>query len=184
MGMPPLSHSRGRALIAVVYPRLIWEVVRRTGGDWRFVMNKRLAFAALGGVGVLATGAAVVPAALATPRATSHTIHVTSVVLKQRQIGSSTFLQSEKDIRHGKVIGFDVARFHNVSSTSAVGRVAFASKGGFLYAKLPISFNSLTFQGTIVGGTGAYKGATGTVTGKELNSAGSRTSVTLKFDTP
>jgi len=146
-------------------------------------MNKRLGIAALGGVGVLAAGAAVVPAALAAPRTTSHTLHVTSVVQKQRQLGRGTFLQDEKDLRNGKVIGFDVVRFQSTSNSTAAGRVAFAGKGGFLFGKLSINFNSPTFHGTVTGGTGAYKGATGTISGKELNSAGTRTAVTLKFTT-
>jgi len=146
-------------------------------------MNKRLRIAALGGAGVLAAGATVVPAALATPSATSHTLHFTAVTQKQTSLNKTTFIQDEKDVHNGKIIGYDVIRFHQTSQTTAAGLVAFGSKGGFLYGKLTLNFNSPIARGPITGGTGAYKGATGTIVGKNLNKAGTRTAVTLKFTT-
>ena len=146
-------------------------------------MNKRLGIAALGGVGVLAVGAAVVPAALATPSSTSHTLHFTALTQANKSLSRTTFTQDEKDVRNGKVIGYDVLLITSTSPSTATGRVAFASKGGFLYGRLTFDFNSPTVHGKIIGGTGSYRGATGTVLGKNLNKAGTRTAVTLKFTT-
>ena len=147
-------------------------------------MNKRLGLAALGSAGVLAVGATVVPAALATPRTTAHTLHFHSLTLKQKQLSNRWFSESDKDVRNGKVIGYDVLLFHATSNNTATARVAFTSKGGFLYGKFNATFTSTTFHGKVTGGTGIYKGATGTLLAHNLNSAGTRTAVTLTFTTP
>lgn len=146
-------------------------------------MNKRLAIAALGGAGVLAAGVAMVPAALASSGSTSHTLHFIAVSQGQKQLNQTTFTEEDKDVQKGKTIGYDVLLFNATSANSSAGRVAFASKNGFLYGKLTVHFTSTTFHGTIIGGTGAYKGATGTLLGKNLNQAGSRSAITVKFTT-
>ena len=38
-----------------------------------------------------------------------------------------------------------------------------------------------TFAGKVTGGTGAFKGATGTITAKALNKAGTRHAVTITY---
>jgi hypothetical protein len=147
-------------------------------------MNKRLGIAAIGSAGALAVGAVVVPAALASPGTTSHTLHFVSVTVKQKQLSSKWFTQSDKDVKNGKVIGYDVLLFRATSNNTAAGQVAFATKGGFIYGKVPVTFNGTTFNGKVTGGTGAFKGASGTLLAHNLNQAGTRTAVTLTFTTP
>ena len=38
-------------------------------------------------------------------------------------------------------------------------------------------------HGRVTGGTGAFRGATGTITARNLNKAGTRTAVTIKYHT-
>jgi len=58
------------------------------------------------------------------------------------------------------------------------------TKGGFLYGTFNVNFSTSTItNGKVTGGTGAFKGASGTIKAKELNSAGSRTRVTITYHT-
>jgi hypothetical protein len=68
----------------------------------------------------------------------------------------------------------------NPKTHSAAGGVALDTSGGFLYGTLKFS-NSPVIHGTVTGGTGAFKGATGTITGKSVSKT--RTVVTITYHT-
>jgi hypothetical protein len=54
--------------------------------------------------------------------------------------------------------------------------------GGFVYGVANASINPVS-HGTIIGGTGAFKGAEGTLLAKNLNKAGTRTAITITYRT-
>ena len=148
-------------------------------------MKIRTSIAAAGAAVVLGgTGAVLLPA-VASAHSTTHTLKFTAVTLTpQTQFSQTSGGQAEKDVNSaGKVIGYDVVNVQfNPKTNTASGGVALSTNGGFLYGALKITNNPL-IHGTVTGGTGAFKGATGTITGRQ-NQAGTRTAVTITYTTP
>ncbi len=128
------------------------------------------------------TGAILLPAA-ASAHAVSHTLTFTAVQQATVSFSKTTGGSADKDVdQAGKVIGFDVLRFvfNPKTGTASIG-VALDTAGGFLYGVLHESSGPVT-HGTVTGGTGAYAGATGTITATS-NKAGTRTAVTITYQT-
>jgi hypothetical protein len=136
--------------------------------------------AAVGGTALIGTGAFLLPAA-ASPHSAIHTLKFTAVTQKSANFSKTTFGQDEKDVSAGKVIGFDTiyGKF-NPKTNTAKGGVTLDTNGGFLYGTLNFS-NSPVTHGKVTGGTGAFKGVTGTILGKDLNKKGTRTAVTITY---
>ena len=106
------------------------------------------------------TAAAVVDAAAASTA--THTSRFTAVVLKSTQV-RSTFMQAEKDMQRGKVIGYDaVSCAFNVSTHKASCDGSFARPNGLLYVHATVDQTGHG-SGRVTGGTRAYKGASGTI---------------------
>jgi hypothetical protein len=92
----------------------------------------------------------------------------------------TNFGLQETDVNSmGKIIGFDDVNVTFTSRTSATARVTVDIKGGFLYGTVTSTNGGKTFAGKVTGGTGPYKGATGTITGKAITS--SKTAVTIIY---
>jgi hypothetical protein len=109
-------------------------------------------------------------------------LHFTANAQKSKGFSKTTFGQDEIDRnKAGTIIGFDVINGKFDPAThSAKGWVAFSTRGGVLYGRLKFSNGPIT-TGTVTGGTGRFKGVSGTIYGKSLNSAGTRTAVTIKY---
>ena len=92
--------------------------------------------------------------------------------------------ESDKDITHArKVIGYDLVRFtFNPKTGKASGGVTAVTKGGFLYGLLILTRNPV-IHGRVTGGTGAFRGATGTISAKTLNHSRTKTAVTINYHT-
>jgi hypothetical protein len=142
-------------------------------------MQKALALAALGSAGAVGLGAVAMPA-LASSGSTTHTLKFVAVNQKQTQPSKRTFVEDDQAKRGGKVIGFGILDGRITSSTGGTGVVAFGMKDGIVYAKVTIN-NTPTTNGTITGGTGPFKGASGTISVTNLNKSGTRASVTIRY---
>ncbi len=118
----------------------------------------------LGGTGTLA-----LPAVAGAHSATT-TLKFTAAASKSiswLSINSFAFKETDRDIT-GAVIGFDVVYFTNESCCSVSANVTFALKGGLLYGTFVASGESTVLSitdGKVTGGTGAFTGVTGTITG-------------------
>jgi hypothetical protein len=133
--------------------------------------------ATVGATAVLGAGAFLLPA-VASPANATHTLTFTAVTEKQAGFSKTTAGQQGKDVNSkGKIIGFDLLYFHGNSPN---GEVTLDTAGGFLYATLHFSNTSVS-HGKITGGTGKFNGVTGTIVGKNLNSKGTRTAVTVTY---
>ncbi len=102
--------------------------------------------------------------------------------VKSINFGKTSFGQSDVDYNkaHQK-IGFDTLNgSFNPKTGSVKIDVAFDAKGGFMYFHLH-STSDTTFAGTMIGGTGKFKHAHGTLEAKNLNKSGTRTAVTIKY---
>jgi hypothetical protein len=123
---------------------------------------------------------------VASAHSTTHTLKFTAVTVTPQTFFTKTSAgQAEKDVNSaGKVIGYDVVNVEfNPTTNTASGGVTLSTNGGFLYGALKFTSTSSVVHGTVTGGTGAFKGATGTITGNQ-NKAGTRTAVTITYTTP
>jgi hypothetical protein len=123
-------------------------------------------------------------AAIAPPAAGSGPVHVRKFIAKPTgcfyAVGPHTHAASEVERHHHRVIGSD-----SFSSTF-IGRhahtrnyVAVAWKAGALTFQYNQSETSRTARGTITGGTGKYKGVSGTVRVRFITTH--KTAYTLRF---
>lgn len=127
------------------------------------------------------TGAFLLPAASA--RAVTHTLTFTSVQQATATFSPTVNAAEDKDVKAGKVIGYDVLRFSVNPTTNATSiGVAIDLSGGFLYGVMSESGGPVT-HGTVTGGTGTFKGAAGTITAKALDQTGTRIAVTITYHT-
>ena len=148
-------------------------------------MKIRTAIAAATGAAVLGTGALALPAAMASQATTTHKLSFISLQKNSTMFTKMTGGQQNTDVtKAGKIVGFDMLYFAATSHTSAILNLTVDTKGGFLYGTAAFNFNTgVISHGKITGGTGAFKHATGTVKAKNLNSAGTRTAVTITYRT-
>jgi len=136
--------------------------------------------AAVSAAALLGTGAFLLPAA-ASAHTTTHTLKFISVTKKSANFSKTSGGQADEDISKGKIVGFDTIYFtFNPKTKTASGGVTLDTNGGFLYGTLKFSNGPVT-HGKVTGGTGIFKGATGTITGKNLNKSGTRTAVTIIY---
>jgi hypothetical protein len=145
-------------------------------------MKFRASIAAIGTAAALGvTGAILLPAA-ASAHAVTHTLTFTSVQQAQARFSATSTGSEDKDVnKAGKVIGYDVLNFTVNPTTGKVrAGVTLDTAGGFLYGVLQVS-SSLVTHGTVTGGTGAFAGATGTITA--TNKTATRTAVTITYQT-
>ena len=146
-------------------------------------LRTRIAIAAMATAAAIGTtGAFLLPAASA--RAVTHTLTFTSVQQATAKLSPTIQIAADKDVTTaGKVIGYDVLRFsfNPKTNTTSIG-VAVDLNGGFLYGLMTESSGPVT-HGTVTGGTGTFKGATGTIAAKALNQTGTRIAVTIMYHT-
>ena len=148
-------------------------------------MKHRIAVTAIATAAALGGACAfVMPAASASTAVKSHTVTFTSVQEAVHNYSQTVSSQQDKDVNgSGKVIGYDMlySVFNPKSETAKLTFTA-ALNGGFVYGVANASSNPVS-HGTITGGTGAFKGAEGTLLAKNLNTAGTRTAVTITYHT-
>jgi hypothetical protein len=129
---------------------------------------------------VVGAGALAFPA-VANGSTTTHTLRFTAVQERAANFSHSSFGEQDRDMRHGKIIGFDVINGRlNTTTHRAHGWVSLSTRGGMLRGTLRFSNGPIT-RGRVTGGTGRFAGATGTIYAKALNSAGSRNAVVIHY---
>jgi hypothetical protein len=143
-------------------------------------MKVRKSIAAAGAAVVLGTTGALALPAVASAHNASHTLKFTAVTNKSVAFTSKAGGSQETDVNSaGKTIGFDVVYFTIRGKNSATVNAAFDIKGGLLYGTVTTTNMGKTFKGKVTGGTGAFKGATGTITAKTLR--GHKTAITIVY---
>jgi hypothetical protein len=143
-------------------------------------LRTRLSIAAIATAAAAgATGTFLLPDANA--HGTTHTLKFTSVQQATTNLSPTTGASEDKDINQtGNVIGYDILRFsfNPKTNTTSIG-AAIDLNGGFLYGQMRES--EPVTRGEITGGTGTYRGATGTITAKALGQDGTMTAVTITY---
>jgi hypothetical protein len=118
-----------------------------------------------------------VPAA-ASPRVVTHTLKLISIRKDSASFTKTSSGQADLDVNHA---GYDMLHFSfNPTTRQASAAVTLDTAGGFLYGVLRTT-NNPVIHGRVTGGTGAFRGAIGTITAKVLNKTGTRTAVTITY---
>jgi hypothetical protein len=127
--------------------------------------------------GSLVAAVAAVPASAVAPQ----TIALTSITLKHVVPDKTSFISTSVDKSGGKVVGYDVATgSFNAKTHKARITDALALAGGVITSTYVIKSDPNDLHGKIIGGTGAYKDATGTIRVQAINDKKSTVTVTLK----
>jgi hypothetical protein len=93
------------------------------------------------------------------------TLKFNSVTDKTVNFTDASVSQDHDEDSTGKTIGFDNT-YVTTTGDTATADAALAMDGGFLYATFTSQDGGQNWSGTVTGGTGKFKGATGTVTAK------------------
>jgi hypothetical protein len=145
-------------------------------------MKIRTSIAAAGAAALLGAGALVLPGVASATSAT-HTLKFISVQQKSIMFTRATGASQNTDVNAaGKTVGFNMLYFAATSATAAAINITVDTAGGFLYGTGTVNIRTNAFSnGKVTGGTGAFKGVTGTIKAKNLNKAGTRTAVTITY---
>jgi hypothetical protein len=87
----------------------------------------------------------------------------------QHRSSKTSFEEVGTDTKNGKKIGYYTLSCQMTSATAATCGGAGSFSRGMIYFRFPLSTKSNTFSGTVTGGTGAYTGAKGTISGKTIS---------------
>lgn len=141
---------------------------------------RRSIIAASAAVALGTTGALVLPA-VASAHSASTTLKFISVKKASVKFSTTVFGQQDTDVSAtGKTVGFDMLHLTAISATTANVNITGDLSGGFLYGTGTINLKTGAFSnGKVTGGTGAFAGATGTITAKTLSST--KTAVTVVY---
>ena len=134
-------------------------------------MAKKHTAAALLLAAVLAGAGAATTQETATAEGTTHTLHLKLHVTAGRSLDKLHFVGTERvrSLDTHQFVGFDSFRGH-VESHQVVYETAFTFEGGVLLTRVRSEDTAPgTFTGHVTGGTGAFKGATGTVSGSAVD---------------
>jgi hypothetical protein len=138
-------------------------------------MKVRTSLALAGSAAALATAGLLGGPALASSASATHTVQFTTHIITQHPLGKNGGAELDKDTHGGKIVAYDVLDF--VSAKGA--DVSLALPGGFLYGHLTFNSKTGAVNGKITGGSGAYRGDTGTVKGVPV--AKNVQNVTVKY---
>ncbi len=134
---------------------------------------------AAGTTAIIGTGAAIA----ATTSSSAHTLRFTSTTTSTTQFGPR-FVSADKDVKDRHVIGNDVlsaevtytAKVHSIK-----GALAVALKGGEIYAAITGNPDTNKLSGHLSGGSGQYKGISGTISGKPVKGSNNEERLVIRY---
>jgi hypothetical protein len=150
-------------------------------------MNIRTLIAGIGTAAVVVSGGLVLtgPAASAGAgaRAKPHTLTLTAVATKTVGYGQAYTTEASADYNtKNRLVGFDVLHFtENRAKRMVTVDGAFDLEDGIIYTTFTTTTSSPKASGEVIGGTGAYQHATGTITATTKSST--KTAVTIAYTT-
>ncbi|MGH3331225.1 MAG: hypothetical protein ACRDPJ_07930 [Nocardioidaceae bacterium] len=133
-------------------------------------MIKKYAAAALFLAAVPAVAGATAAQDTATAATSTHTLHLKLHVTAGRELDQRHFVGTERVRSRDthKFVGFDTFSGH-IKPRTVVFDTAFAFKGGILLTRVrTVGKAPARYAGHVTGGSGAFAGATGTVTGRAV----------------
>jgi hypothetical protein len=147
-------------------------------------MKARTFIAAVAAAALLGGGgAALALPAAANADSVSHTLKFTSVEKSTVTFGKANSGQQDTDVNSkGKTVGYDMLNIQVNSKGNGQIQFTVDAPNGFLIGFLPVNKGKVD-PGLVTGGIGIYKGAFGSIKTKNLNTAGTRTAVTITYHT-
>ncbi len=147
-------------------------------------MKIRTSIAVTAAAALIGAGAFMLPAA-ASAGAPAHTLKFTSVTKAQTMFSVVSGAIQDTDVNSkGTTVGFDLLYYAYVKGANAGVNLTVVTAGGFIYGTGLVSITTKAFtDGKVTGGTGAFAGATGTITEVNLNKAATKTAVTITYHT-
>lgn len=147
------------------------------------IVKLRPFLVAIGAAATLGSTVALVLPGVASARAVTRTVTLTSVQDRQVNFSRTRGILSDTDFNSvGRVVGFDAVRFSFNRRTNRTSfGVALNIERGFVYGVLSERGNNPVMRGRISWGTGIFRGVAGTITARNLNSNGTRTAVTIRY---
>ena len=145
-------------------------------------MRKKYAAAALVLVAVAVfPGAAAAPAGSSTVSASTNVKRLLLDETETRILGRHDFAGTELALSGppARSSGFDTFTGHVGPDDQVRYESAFALKGGLLLVRLHRVSDTPRYAGRVTGGTGTYRGATGTLSGRDLGDGNTR--LTLRY---
>lgn len=147
-------------------------------------MKIRTSIAGTVAAALIGAGAFAFPA-LASASTATHTLKFIS--LQKATVTFSPVMagQQDTDVNNaGKVVGYDMLYYAVASKTTFDAWWTVDIDGGFLTGTFTSNATTGAItNGKVTGGSRAFKGATGTLTAKALNQAGTRVAVTITYRT-
>lgn len=121
---------------------------------------------------VAATALVAVPALASGTSSTSstHTLKFSAIPTSYHYYNKTLGFEVDKDVHAGKVIGANIVDFVSARRSD----VSIGLRGGFLYGEFTVGKTG-AITGRITGGSSAYKGARGTISGQAQPKAASVT---------
>jgi hypothetical protein len=146
-------------------------------------MKLRTPIIAAGAAVVLGTTGALLVPAVASANSATHTLKFTAVQKAQVSFTSATQGSQETDVNAaGKTVGFDMIYATATSPTAGTVNITLDTAGGFMYGTANVNFKTgVISNGKVTGGTGAFKGATGTIVAKAISNT--KHAVTITYST-
>jgi len=147
-------------------------------------MRVRRSIIAVGAAVILGTTGALLVPAVASAHSDTHTLTFTSVENMTVNFTKTTGGEQNTDVNAaGTTVGFDMLYFTIISSTIAnVNLTIDDTSGGFLYGTATGNLQTgAVTNGKVTGGTGAFKGACGTITITPISST--KEAVTITYST-
>jgi hypothetical protein len=132
-------------------------------------MNRKTALVTGGVATVVAATAAAMPALAASGTKTVIEHFDAKSSSSALMLSKADYVLTDSDVRSGKTIGRDVLSCTDTGTGTSHCHVAFAQKGGFLYAKFALTDKTGALKGTITGGTGSFAHARGTLAGQAVS---------------
>jgi hypothetical protein len=134
----------------------------------------------IGAVGATALG--LVPAGLAaasthSPSSTTLKFTATTTATKSSK---TALVETGTDTQGKTLLGWYTLSCQLTSSTKGNCGGAGSALNGVIYFSFPLSTTSSTFSGKVTGGTGAYRGATGTIKGKSISSTKEAVTIVIR----
>jgi hypothetical protein len=167
------------------------QLIGQPGG----LMNIRTLIAGIGTAAVVLGGGLVLTGTAASAQGNPHTakakssgthrhkLTLTAVTTKTIGYGKAYITEASADYNtKGRLVGFDVLHFtENPSKRMVTADGAFDMEDGIIDITFATTTSSSKAAGEVIGGTGAYLHATGTITATTKSS--SKTAVTIVYTT-
>jgi hypothetical protein len=133
----------------------------------------------IGAVGAAALG--LIPAGLAIASTHSASTTIKFIATTTGRTPSKTgFAETGKNTSGGKLTGYYTLSCQAKSKTAFNCGGAGSTVQGMIYFKFPLSTTSKTFSGVVTGGTGAFSGAKGTISGKSITSTKEAVTIVIR----